>query len=154
VRDGSFREDCFTAERDSPAAAELARARGRHTFIIKTFSCASAQQLGVEPKRLAAEALQHLSRLELPATSASWKLCHWLTVMAPGEVIEVGDLPAEFAISPPPSPRTGSRAREEAERRSRAGRRESSMIWPAVRAHADLQALQRTGGRASKRPTC
>jgi two-component system nitrogen regulation response regulator GlnG len=23
-------------------------------------------------------------------------LCHWLTVMAPGQVIDIGDLPAEF----------------------------------------------------------
>src|SRR5207237_2459986 len=38
-----------------------------------------------------------LSRLAFPGNVRQLEnLCHWLTVMAAGQVIEVGDLPAEF----------------------------------------------------------
>ena len=50
-----------------------------------------------EPKRLSEDALAHLSRLPFPGNVRQLEnLCHWLTVMAPGQVIDVGDLPAEF----------------------------------------------------------
>src|SRR5437762_8460338 len=98
VRDGSFREDLF--HRLNVIRLRLPSLRERAEdipLLSKHFLAASAQQLGVEPKRLADEALQHLSRLELPGNVRQLEnLCHWLTVMAPGQVIEVGDLPAEF----------------------------------------------------------
>src|SRR5437762_8806916 len=57
----------------------------------------SAKQLGVESKRLSEEAIAHLSRLAFPGNVRQLEnLCHWLTVMAAGQVIDVGDLPAEF----------------------------------------------------------
>ena len=56
----------------------------------------------MEPKRLSDEALQHLSRLEFPGNVRQLEnLCHWLTVMAPGQVVDVSDLPAEFRGEPP-----------------------------------------------------
>src|SRR6266705_1620240 len=98
VRDGSFREDLY--HRLNVIRLRLPSLRERAEdipLLSKHFLAASAQQLGVEPKRLADEALQHLSRLELPGNVRQLEnLCHWLTVMAPGQVIEVGDLPAEF----------------------------------------------------------
>ena len=98
VRDGSFREDLF--HRLNVIRLRLPSLRERAEdipLLSRHFLAASAQQLGVEPKRLADEALQHLSRLELPGNVRQLEnLCHWLTVMAPGQVIEVGDLPAEF----------------------------------------------------------
>ena len=55
------------------------------------------RQLGVEPKRLSDEALQYLSRLEFKGNVRQLEnLCHWLTVMAPGQIVDTGDLPAEF----------------------------------------------------------
>src|SRR5213075_731788 len=63
----------------------------------KSFLAASAKQLGVDPKRLSEDGLAHLSRLAFPGNVRQLEnLCHWLTVMAPGQVIDVGDLPAEF----------------------------------------------------------
>jgi len=98
VRDGSFREDLY--HRLNVIRLRLPSLRERAEdipLLSKHFLAASAQQLGVEPKRLADEALQHLSRLELRGNVRQLEnLCHWLTVMAPGQVIEVGDLPAEF----------------------------------------------------------
>ena len=98
VRDGSFREDLF--HRLNVIRLRLPSLRERVEdipLLSKHFLAASAQQLGVEPKRLADEALQHLSRLELPGNVRQLEnLCHWLTVMAPGQVIEIGDLPVEF----------------------------------------------------------
>jgi two-component system nitrogen regulation response regulator GlnG len=98
VRDGSFREDLY--HRLNVIRLRLPSLRERAEdipLLSKHFLAVSAQQLGVEPKRLADEALQHLSRLELRGNVRQLEnLCHWLTVMAPGQVIEVGDLPAEF----------------------------------------------------------
>jgi two-component system, NtrC family, nitrogen regulation response regulator GlnG len=98
VRDGSFREDLF--HRLNVIRLRLPSLRERSEdipLLARHFLGVSANQLGVEPKRLADEALQHLSRLELPGNVRQLEnLCHWLTVMAPGQVIEVGDLPAEF----------------------------------------------------------
>jgi two-component system nitrogen regulation response regulator GlnG len=66
-------------------------------LLARHFLASSAKQLGVEPKRLAEDALAHLSRLPFPGNVRQLEnLCHWLTVMAPGQVIDVGDLPAEF----------------------------------------------------------
>src|SRR5213075_756679 len=63
----------------------------------KSFLAASAKQLGVDPKRLSEDGLAHLSRLAFPGNVRQLEnLCHWLTVMAAGQVIDVGDLPAEF----------------------------------------------------------
>jgi two-component system, NtrC family, nitrogen regulation response regulator GlnG len=98
VRDGSFREDLF--HRLNVIRLRLPSLRERPediALLARHFLGVSANQLGVEPKRIADEALQHLSRLELPGNVRQLEnLCHWLTVMAPGQVIEVGDLPAEF----------------------------------------------------------
>ncbi len=98
VREGSFREDLF--HRLNVIRLRLPSLRERSEdipLLARHFLGVSANQLGVEPKRLADEALQHLSRLELPGNVRQLEnLCHWLTVMAPGQVIEVGDLPAEF----------------------------------------------------------
>ncbi|HYL24268.1 MAG TPA: helix-turn-helix domain-containing protein, partial [Burkholderiales bacterium] len=66
-------------------------------LLARHFLTMSARQLGVEPKRLSEDALTHLSRLALPGNVRQLEnLCHWLTVMAAGQVIDVGDLPAEF----------------------------------------------------------
>jgi two-component system nitrogen regulation response regulator GlnG len=98
VREGSFREDLY--HRLNVIRLRLPSLRERAEdipLLAKHFLLASAKQLGVEPKRLAEEALQHLSRLEFKGNVRQLEnLCHWLTVMAPGQMVDVGDLPAEF----------------------------------------------------------
>src|SRR5467141_4037559 len=151
VRQGSFREDLYHRLNVIRVRIPSLRERAEDIPLLsKHFLAASAQQLGVEPKRLADEALQHLSRLELPGNVRQLEnLCHWLTVMAPGQVIEVGDLPAEFRDqSTAVAADWLSALGQEAERRlargqtgildDLAGQFERTLI---------SKALQRTGGR-------
>jgi len=151
VRDGSFREDLF--HRLNVIRLRLPSLRERAEdipLLSKHFLAASAQQLGVEPKRLADEALQHLSRLELPGNVRQLEnLCHWLTVMAPGQVIEVGDLPAEFRDqSTAVAADWLSALEQEAERRLARG--QTGILDDLGRQFERTlisKALQRTGGR-------
>ena len=98
VREGTFREDLY--HRLNVIRLRLPSLRERFEdvpLLAKHFLSMSAKQLGVEPKRLSDDALAHLGRLEFPGNVRQLEnLCHWLTVMAPGQVIEIGDLPAEF----------------------------------------------------------
>jgi two-component system, NtrC family, nitrogen regulation response regulator GlnG len=97
VREGMFREDLY--HRLNVIRLRLPSLRERAEdipLLARHFLAVSAQQLGVEPKRLSEEVLAHLARLELPGNVRQLEnLCHWLTVMAPGQVIDVGDLPPE-----------------------------------------------------------
>lgn len=98
VREGSFREDLF--HRLNVIRLRLPNLKERAEdipLLARHFLGASALQLGVEPKRLADEALAHLSRMAFPGNVRQLEnLCHWLTVMAPGQVVDVADLPVEF----------------------------------------------------------
>src|SRR4051812_47569096 len=98
VREGTFREDLY--HRLNVIRLRLPSLRERSEdipLLAKHFLAASARQLGVEPKRLSDEALTLLSRLDFPGNVRQLEnLCHWLTVMAPGQIIDVGDLPSEF----------------------------------------------------------
>jgi two-component system nitrogen regulation response regulator GlnG len=98
VRDGSFREDLY--HRLNVIRLRLPSLRERAEdipLLAKNFLASSAKQLGVEPKRISEDAIAHLARLAFPGNVRQLEnLCHWLTVMAAGQVIDVGDLPAEF----------------------------------------------------------
>jgi two-component system nitrogen regulation response regulator GlnG len=98
VREGSFREDLY--HRLNVIRLRLPPLRERSEdipLLARNFLAASAKQLGVEPKRFSDEALQHLSRLEFAGNVRQLEnLCHWLTVMAPGQVVDAADLPADF----------------------------------------------------------
>jgi two-component system nitrogen regulation response regulator GlnG len=98
VREGTFREDLY--HRLNVIRLRLPDLRERSEdvpLLAKHFLSMSAKQLGVDPKRLSDDALAHLARLEFPGNVRQLEnLCHWLTVMAPGQTIDIGDLPAEF----------------------------------------------------------
>jgi len=98
VRDGSFREDLY--HRLNVIRLRLPSLHERPEdipLLARHFLAASGKQLGVEPKRFSDDALAHLSRLAFPGNVRQLEnLCHWLTVMAAGQAIETGDLPAEF----------------------------------------------------------
>ena len=100
VREGSFREDLY--HRLNVIRLRLPSLRERPEdvpLLAKHFLGVTAKQLGVEPKRLSEETLAHLSRLPFPGNVRQLEnLCHWLTVMAPGQVVDVADLPAEFRV--------------------------------------------------------
>jgi two-component system, NtrC family, nitrogen regulation response regulator GlnG len=68
-------------------------------MLTRQFLNTSARQLGVEPKRIADSALSWLSRFNFPGNVRQLEnICHWLTVMAPAQVIETKDLPPEVEV--------------------------------------------------------
>jgi two-component system nitrogen regulation response regulator GlnG len=98
VRQGQFREDLF--HRLNVIRLRLPPMRERREdipLLTQFFLKKSAQTLKVEAKRLSVEALQLLTQLPFPGNVRQLEnLCHWLTVMAPAQVIETHDLPADL----------------------------------------------------------
>jgi len=105
VKDGLFREDLF--HRLNVIRLRLPPLRERREDIpslAQHFLANSAQQLGVEAKRLSDDALKHLQSAPWPGNVRQLEnLCHWLTVMAPAQIVEVADLPAELRAGVPES---------------------------------------------------
>jgi two-component system nitrogen regulation response regulator GlnG len=97
VKEGVFREDLY--HRLNVIRLRLPALRERREdvpVLARYFLQRSAQQLGVEPKRVADAALDRLSQFQFPGNVRQLEnICHWLTVMAPTQVIEVKDLPPE-----------------------------------------------------------
>jgi len=97
VKEGGFREDLF--HRLNVIRLRLPALRERHEdvpMLTRHFLQQSARQLGVEPKRIAEAALQRLEHFAFPGNVRQLEnICHWLTVMAPAQLIEVKDLPPE-----------------------------------------------------------
>jgi len=98
VKEGVFREDLF--HRLNVIRLRLPALRERREdipMLARHFLQASARQLGVEPKRLSEAALQLLVRYPFPGNVRQLEnVCHWLTVMAPAQLIEPKDLPPEI----------------------------------------------------------
>ena len=102
VKDGGFREDLF--HRLNVIRLRLPALRERTEdipMLTRHFLQQSAQQLGVEPKRISDAALSWLGQFGFPGNVRQLEnICHWLTVMAPAQVIEPKDLPPEVAVPP------------------------------------------------------
>ena len=98
VRDGLFREDLY--HRLNVIRLRLPSLRERREdipILARHFLVQSATQLGVEAKRMSEHAMQFLASLELPGNVRQLEnLCNWITVMAPGQTVEVKDLPPEL----------------------------------------------------------
>ncbi len=105
VQDGSFREDLF--HRLNVIRLRLPALRERREDIpalTKHFLQQSAKQLGGDAKRISPAALERLSKFAFPGNVRQLEnVCHWLTVMAPSQVIDVKDLPPEVLDSPQPA---------------------------------------------------
>jgi len=101
VKDGAFREDLF--HRLNVIRLRLPALRERRedvAMLTRHFLQQSAQQLGVEPKRIADDALVRLSAFGFPGNVRQLEnICHWLTVMAPAQLIEPKDLPPEVTLA-------------------------------------------------------
>jgi two-component system nitrogen regulation response regulator GlnG len=97
VRQGLFREDLL--HRLNVVRLRLPPLRERQEDIAplaRHFLQRSARELAVEPKVLSDDALKTLTAFPFPGNVRQLEnVCHWLTVMAPGQGIEVADLPAE-----------------------------------------------------------
>ncbi len=109
VRDGLFREDLY--HRLNVIRLRLPSLRERHEdipILTRYFLTQSAKQLGVEVKRVSENAMQFLSSLDLPGNVRQLEnLCNWITVMAPGQTVEIKDLPQDLTegqgFAPAPS---------------------------------------------------
>ena len=102
VKEGGFREDLF--HRLNVIRLRLPALRERKEdvpMLTRHFLARSAGQLGVEPKRISEEAMSQLARFAFPGNVRQLEnICHWLTVMAPSQVIEAKDLPPEVQGEP------------------------------------------------------
>jgi two-component system nitrogen regulation response regulator GlnG len=102
VRLGLFREDLF--HRLNVIRLRLPPLRERPEdvpVLVRHFLQRSAQELGVERKRISDAAIGYLQTLAFPGNVRQLEnLCHWLTVMAPGQVVEIADLPPEMRDQP------------------------------------------------------
>jgi two-component system nitrogen regulation response regulator GlnG len=98
VRQGLFREDLY--HRLNVIRLRLPALRERSEdipLLARHFLVKSAQELGVEPKRLSEEAARFIGQLAFPGNVRQLEnLCHWLTVLAPAQVVKVEDLPLEL----------------------------------------------------------
>lgn len=102
VKEGVFREDLY--HRLNVIRLRLPALRERREdvpVLARYFLQRSAQQLGVEPKRISDAALECLGHFQFPGNVRQLEnICHWLTVMAPAQVIELKDLPPEVLDNP------------------------------------------------------
>ena len=154
VQDGSFREDLF--HRLNVIRLRLAPLRERREdipMLARHFMQKSARELGVEPKRLSEGALKAL--VGLPWTGNVRQLenvCHYLTVMSPGQVVELADLPSDIlgeqAASVPSASNWQDALQREADTRLSQG--QSAILEelsPAFERILIEAALRHTGGR-------
>jgi two-component system nitrogen regulation response regulator GlnG len=98
VRQGAFREDLF--HRLNVIRLRLPALRERREdipMLTRFFLGKSARELGVEAKRISDAALERVAGFDFPGNVRQLEnLCHWLTVMAPAQVVEPKDLPPEL----------------------------------------------------------
>lgn len=97
VKLGGFREDLFHRLNVIRLRLPALRERGEDVpALTRHFLQVSARQLGVEPKRISDAALAKLAAFSFPGNVRQLEnICHWLTVMAPAQLIEAKDLPPE-----------------------------------------------------------
>ena len=98
VREGLFREDLF--HRLNVIRLRLPALRERREdipLLVRHFMQKSARELGVDAKGVSDAALKTLVNLPWSGNVRQLEnVSHYLTVMAPGQVVEVGDLPADL----------------------------------------------------------
>ena len=103
VKEGGFREDLF--HRLNVIRLRLPALRERKediSMLTRHFLQQSAKQLGVETKRISDGALGWLEVFSYPGNVRQLEnICHWLTVMAPSQMIEADDLPPEVGVGRP-----------------------------------------------------
>ena len=120
VREGAFREDLF--HRLNVIRLRLPPLRERREDIAalaRHFLRHSARQLGVPPKRLTDAALARLAAFGFPGNVRQLEnICHWLTVMAPAQVIDAKDLPPEVLGAPAEPPEATKKGADGAGKKS------------------------------------
>jgi two-component system nitrogen regulation response regulator GlnG len=155
VKQGLFREDLY--HRLNVIRLRLPSLRERRDdipMLARHFLAKSARDLGVDGKRLTDAAMQFLAAQEFPGNVRQLEnLCHWLTVMAPGQFVDVKDLPPEVRGETASAVESGEgdwRRALEREVAARLARGETGIADPLTRDFETaliLKALAHTGGR-------
>jgi len=98
VQQGLFREDLLHRLNVVRLRLPPLRESGEDIApLTRHFLLKSARDLAVEPKQLSDAALKVLSGFAFPGNVRQLEnICHWLTVMGPGQRIEAADLPPEL----------------------------------------------------------
>jgi len=103
VAKGQFREDLF--HRLNVIRIELPPLRSRREdvpMLLSHYMALAANELGVDTKMLAGDAMELLSRYSWPGNVRELvNLCRRLTVLAPGTEVHVDDLPVEITTAGP-----------------------------------------------------
>ena len=111
VREGLFREDLL--HRLNVVRLRLPPLRERTEDIAplaRHFLLKSARDLAVDPKVLSDAALAALTAFSYPGNVRQLEnVCHWLTVMAPGQLVDVQDLPPDVRALPANGERADAR---------------------------------------------
>ena len=98
VRAGTFRDDLY--HRLNVIRLRLPSLRERREdipLLARHFLAKSARELAVEPKRLSEGAVNHLVAQDWRGNVRQLEnVCHWLTVMAPAQTVDIVDLPPEL----------------------------------------------------------
>mgnify|MGYP001137502696 CR=1 FL=1 len=152
VREGLFREDLF--HRLNVIRLRLPALRERREdipLLVRHFMQKSARELGMEAKGVSEAAMKTLVNLPWSGNVRQLEnVCHYLTVMAPGQVVEVGDLPADL-MQGSAAPQGGDWLQGlAAEASARLSRGEASILDELTQAYEKTLievALRHTGGR-------
>jgi two-component system, NtrC family, nitrogen regulation response regulator GlnG len=157
VKQGLFREDLY--HRLNVIRLRLPSLRERREdipLLAKHFLAKSAHELNVEAKRLTDAAMKFLAQQDFPGNVRQLEnVCHWITVMAPGQLVDVADLPPDIrsngsnAERATPSDSDWRRAleREVTAALSRGERNIHDGLNRAFESALILKALEHTGGR-------
>jgi two-component system nitrogen regulation response regulator GlnG len=154
VKQGLFRDDLY--HRLNVIRLRLPALRERRediAVLARHFLAKSARDLGVDGKRFTEAALQFFAAQDWPGNVRQLEnVCHWVTVMAPGQVVDVKDLPPEVRGDSASAAAADGDWRRLLEREvaSRLARGESDIADPLTRDFETaliVKALQHTGGR-------
>ena len=98
VKEGQFREDLF--HRLNVIRVHMPPLRDRQediALLARHFLADAAKELGVEIKQLDTDTARYLTQQDWPGNVRELEnICRWLTVMSPGQIIHMDDLPAEL----------------------------------------------------------
>ncbi len=153
VKAGLFREDLYHRLNVIRLRLPALRERGEDIPILaRHFLQKTAREQGVEPKKFSDAALKYLGQLAWSGNVRQLEnVCHWLTVMEPGQNIDVADLPPELLGAGNLAPSGGNWAQSLArEADSALGRGEVGIIDGLTREFEKTLitvALKHTGGR-------
>jgi len=152
VREGLFREDLF--HRLNVIRLRLPALRERREdipLLMRHFMQKSARELGMEAKGVSDAALRTLVSLPWSGNVRQLEnVCHYLTVMAPGQVVETGDLPSDLMQGSAEQPGGDWLQGLAAEAGARLARGEAAILDELTQAYEKTLievALRHTGGR-------